>query len=377
MAGANVSSLAHVKPIICILDASVGVTGALAAARREAELLADRARFILVVPDRFEADPSDTVAFESVVKLPIRPLRRSLADAIGYFPSLLRSGRELKLLLEEKGCSRLQVNDFYLAEAWVARRLGYRGRIATWIRIDPRRFGQAGKWWLARARAASDDMVTVSHFIKDRISRDFQTKLVYDPAPRAQATNPKGARFLCIGNYTRGKGQDVAIRAFHRLAPDFPHATLVLHGGTFGLAKNEEFRRELEALASNGPGAKRILVGEYASDPQALFVNALAAVNCSESESFSLTCQEAAAHGLPVIATRCGGPEEIIDDGVTGFLVAVGNEVEVEIRMRRLLLNPGLARSMGQRAHLSMQEKFGEARFAEQISRLLDLPATG
>lgn len=363
------------KPLICILDASIGVTGALVAARREAELLADRARFILAVPDTFEADPSETAAFESVVRLPIRPLRRSLASAMGYLPGLLQSGRALKLLLEEKGCSRLQVNDFYLAEAWIARRLGYRGRIATWVRIDPRRFGQAGKWWMARARAASDEMVTVSQFIQDRIPRDLRAELVYDPAPRAQTASPKGERFLFLGNYTRGKGQDVAIRAFHRLAPDFPDATLVMHGGTFGLAKNEEFRRELEALASNGPGAKRIMVGGYASDPQAMFANALATVNCSESESFSLTCQEAAAHGLPVIATRCGGPEEIIDDGVTGFLVSVGNEAEVEVCMRRLLQEPGLARSMGHRAHSCMQEKFGETRFAEQISRLLDLPA--
>lgn len=363
------------KPLVAILDASIGVTGALVAVRREAELLADRARFILIVPDTFEAEPDATAAFERVVRLPIRPLRRSAGSALGYLPALLRSGRALKTLLEQEGCTRLQVNDFYLAEAWVARRLGYRGRIVTWVRIDPTRFGAVGRWWMGRARAVSDRMVTVSRFIEDRLISGMDSERVYDPAPRAEANVPEGSRFLFLGNYTPGKGQDVAIRAFHRVAADFPEATLVMHGGTFGLAKNAMFRRSLEQLAADGPGVGRIMVGDFVPDSQAMFVGTLAAVNCSESESFSLTCQEAAAHGLPVIATRCGGPEEIIDDGATGFLVPVSGVAEVETAMRRLLGEPGLARAMGERARLSMKEKFGEAHFAEQVSRLLDIPA--
>ncbi|EQD46462.1 Glycosyl transferase, group 1 domain protein, partial [mine drainage metagenome] len=44
----------------------------------------------------------------------------------------------------------------------------------------------------------------------------------------------------------------------------------------------------------------------------------------SRSEGFSIACVEAMACGIPVVATRCGGPEEILD-ARTGILVPAGN----------------------------------------------------
>lgn len=364
--------MARVKPLVCILDASIGVTGALVAARREAELLGDKARFMLVVPEEFNAPASELTSFERVVRLPIRPLRRSLENAFAYLPALVRSGRMLRDLLRATGCARLQVNDFMLAEGWMARRLGYSGWILTYVRIDPLRFGVAGRAWLAAAQSASNAMVTVSEFIRWRVPR-VPVALAYDPAPLVDPVQPHGQRLLFIGNYTRGKGQEIAIRAFHRLANDFLEATLALYGGTFGLEKNEEYRRELIALAADGPGRGRISVAGYVDDPGALYADALAAVNCSENESFSLTCQHASAHGLPVIATRCGGPEEIIDDGVTGLLVPVGDGVAVEMAMRRLLDNPGEAAAMGRAGQDLVRTRFAEAEFVRNVTELLDL----
>ncbi|QIK95832.1 glycosyltransferase family 4 protein [Sphingomonas sp. HDW15A] len=360
------------RPLVCILDASIGVTGALVAARREAELIADRARVFLVVPRAFKAPASELAAFERVVHLPIRPLRRSIGSLIAYIPALFRSGRLLRDLLRESGCDRLQVNDFTLAEGWMARRLGYRGRIVTWVRIDPKRFGLAGRLWLKAAQSASDAMVAVSKFIRDR-SPKLNIELVYDPALHAARVEPTGQRLLFVGNYTRGKGQDVAIRAFHALANDFPNATLALHGATFGLPKNDAYRRELVEIASGGPGCKRIELDSYADDLPALYAGTLAAVNCSESESFSLTCQDASAHGLPVIATQCGGPEEIIDHGTSGLLVPVGDVAAVEGAMRRLLSDPEEARRMGEAGYHLVRRRFGTNAYVAKVTQLLEL----
>lgn len=360
------------KPLVCILDASIGVTGALVAARREAELIGDRARVMLVVPDTFDAPSSELAAFDRVVRLPIRPLRRSVLSILNYGPALLRSGRRLRDLLNESGCQRLQVNDFTLAEGWMARQLGYRGRIVTWVRIDPERFGLAGRLWHKAAESASDKVVAVSNFIRSRLGRP-NVQVLYDPAPDATKVEPHGQRLLFVGNYTRGKGQDVAIRAFHALAGDFPGATLALHGATFGLGKNEDYKRELIDLAKSGSGRKRIAIEGYADDLSALYANALAAVNCSENESFSLTCQDASASGLPVIATRCGGPEEIIDDRITGLLVPVGDVAAVETAMRVLLSNPAEARRMGNAGHNLVRQRFGRDAFIDKVSAALNL----
>ena len=56
------------------------------------------------------------------------------------------------------------------------------------------------------------------------------------------------------------------------------------------------------------------------------------------------------AAGLPVVATRCGGPEEIVEDGVSGFLVSVQAPGELAEALRCLLADPQAARAMGQAA---------------------------
>ncbi|MBK8186884.1 MAG: glycosyltransferase family 4 protein [Cellvibrio sp.] len=49
----------------------------------------------------------------------------------------------------------------------------------------------------------------------------------------------------------------------------------------------------------------------------------------SSSEGFSIATIEAMAAGLPVIATRCGGPEEILEHQKTGYLIPTENPGEL------------------------------------------------
>ncbi len=50
---------------------------------------------------------------------------------------------------------------------------------------------------------------------------------------------------------------------------------------------------------------------------------------CSSTEGFSIATIEAMAAGVPVIATRCGGPEEIVTDGLNGLLVENNNPIAI------------------------------------------------
>jgi glycosyltransferase involved in cell wall biosynthesis len=72
----------------------------------------------------------------------------------------------------------------------------------------------------------------------------------------------------------------------------------------------------------------------------------------------SYTVQEAMAHGKPVVAYDVGANREEIIHGETGFLARWGNVKELESYVRELLLNEGLAKTMGQKARELAEKKF-------------------
>ena len=77
--------------------------------------------------------------------------------------------------------------------------------------------------------------------------------------------------------------------------------------------------------------------------------------------------------GLAVIATRSGGPAEIIEDGVTGFLIPVGDVDAIAGRMRLLLEDHERAFEMGRRGAALVRERFSPARFLDDMIDILDL----
>ena len=165
------------------------------------------------------------------------------------------------------------------------------------------------------------------------------------------------AHFVFLGNYIEGKGQSEALAAFSRVAKRHPRLQLHFHGSDMGLQKNTAYRRRLEELAISLCLSERVKFYDFASNPSRVFQEALAALNFSVSETFSMTCLEASASGVAVIATRSGGPQEIVVDGVTGFLVPVGDIDAMAVAMDRLAADPQLSRTMGENGQRLVRER--------------------
>ena len=365
------------RPCLFIVDGSIAVTGAVVAAARQAELLKDEVETVLVLPRGHQVPAARTAAFAEVIELPIVNLRKSFASLILYGPSLIAASVMLWRAMRRRGCERLQLNDFYLAHGAVLRLLGFRGRIVTFVRIDPTRFGMVGRIWLAAARWSSTEIVAVSRFIQALLGPDYPSRLVYEHSSIGHiATDARTARsslLLFVGNYIEGKGQERAIEAFHRIADRCPTARLRFVGGDMGLDKNRLFRAALELAAANGPAPERIEFRGLSDDLHAHYAEASAALNFSASESFSNTCLDASAAGLAVVATRCGGPEEIIEDGTTGFLVPVGDVAAMAERMGWLLDHPGEATAMGEAGRRLVNERFAPERAKSALLAMLGL----
>ena len=69
---------------------------------------------------------------------------------------------------------------------------------------------------------------------------------------------------------------------------------------------------------------------------------------------------EAMACGVPVVSTRCGGPDSIISDGEDGFLVEVGDALAMAGRLSLLCSDLQLNQKIGLTARRSVERRFSE-----------------
>ena len=91
----------------------------------------------------------------------------------------------------------------------------------------------------------------------------------------------------------------------------------------------------------------------------------------SESEGLPRVVIEAMAAGKPVIATRCGGPEELVVDGETGYLVPINDAGAIAQHLSYLLDNPEFAQEMGQRGRKKVETDFTMDRYVGNIERII------
>ena len=83
----------------------------------------------------------------------------------------------------------------------------------------------------------------------------------------------------------------------------------------------------------------------------------------SDEEGLGIVILEAMACGVPVVATRCGGPEGVITDGTDGFLVPRDDAVALAARLQALLDSHTLNEALGRSARATI-----EARYAEDVA---------
>lgn len=160
----------------------------------------------------------------------------------------------------------------------------------------------------------------------------------------------------------------------HSLTQGHPDSPLLLYVGRLSAEKNLESLRSLLvalpearlALVGDGPQRKSLekhfaglpvffagflykeeLAGAYASSD--IFVMP------SRTETLGLVVLEAMTSGLPVVAARAGGIPEMIEDGVSGYLV--DTETEAIERVGTLLASKQLRESLGQRARVEASHR--------------------
>ncbi|MBI5015005.1 MAG: glycosyltransferase [Deltaproteobacteria bacterium] len=154
---------------------------------------------------------------------------------------------------------------------------------------------------------------------------------------------PAGARLVgCVGRLIGLKGHRYAVEALARLAPRHPNLRLVLLG-------EGELLGQLQGQAATAGLAERIhFLGWRPDIPLCLAALDVFAVP-SLNEGMGRVAVEAMASGLPVVASRVSGLQDVVEDGRTGLLVPASDGAALARALERLLVDPATARDLGSR----------------------------
>ncbi len=159
-----------------------------------------------------------------------------------------------------------------------------------------------------------------------------------------------------VGELTPLKGQEEILRAARIAVDQCPNAYFIVAGTDH--SSDGKNRLRLEQLISELNLAEHArLVGWL--DDSADFYSALDVfVSASHTESFGLAIAEAMAASAPVLATATDGALEVITDGETGFLVAVGDVPALASNLVRLLTQPAERNRISVAAQKTAAERF-------------------
>lgn len=137
---------------------------------------------------------------------------------------------------------------------------------------------------------------------------------------------------LAVGRMVAEKDFITLLRAFARL--NRPKARLIILGKGPQQAKLET------EIARLGIG-DRVEMPGYCREPWNHYARAKCFVSSSISEPFGNVVVEAMAYGLPVVATACDGPQEILKHGLHGRIVSIGDHVQLAHAIADTLDAPG------------------------------------
>ena len=156
-----------------------------------------------------------------------------------------------------------------------------------------------------------------------------------------------------LGNIRRPKGYDVFLRAAAELARSSDRLQFVIGGEA-----KHDLMNELLALRDDLGLQQRVHFAGLQTDVRGFLGDIDVFLLTSSTEGFSIACVEAMACGLPVVATRSGGPEEIVVDQRTGFLCPVGDFRALADRVRQLAGSAELRARMGAAGRQRAVERF-------------------
>jgi N-acetyl-alpha-D-glucosaminyl L-malate synthase BshA len=213
----------------------------------------------------------------------------------------------------------------------------------------------------------SDGLSAVSQFLKDETVQRFAVpadridvipnfvdtgvwRRDREPCHRSKLAGADQKIVMHVSNFREVKRVGDVVEVFAKIRRSLD-ARLVLVGD------GPERPRALQQAADLGLGEDVLFLGRHASVEDLLACADLFLLP-SASESFGLAALEAMACGTPVIASNAGGLREVVEDGVSGYLLPVGATDAMAEAGARILKDDALRRKMRAAARRIAVERF-------------------
>jgi glycosyltransferase involved in cell wall biosynthesis len=226
----------------------------------------------------------------------------------------------------------------------------------------PTEFFAAEKWRLDEKIARARFVACISHFCRSQLMiwsapddwaklRIVHCGITPEHYGHAAGRTP-GKRLVFVGRLAPVKGVPVLLDALARLRADDPEVTLTLVG-------DGAERGWIEARIAELGLADAVTITGYLGQAEvaAELAKADIFVLPSFAEGVPVVLMEAMATGLPVVTTRIAGIPELVEDGVSGRIVAPGDVAGLTDAIAGLLADPDRRTAMGiaGRAHVAAE----------------------
>jgi glycosyltransferase involved in cell wall biosynthesis len=165
-------------------------------------------------------------------------------------------------------------------------------------------------------------------------------KVSHGPRPGQQFT------FGALGNIRGPKGYEILLDAAAQVCAQVPNIRILIAGEPDKAGLYERLLKKREELGLE----ERVEFLGLVADVDGFLSDIDCAVSSSVTEGMPLSLIEAMAHGLPVVATRCGGVPELIEHETHGLLCEPGDAGELASAMLRVIREPDLRDRMGKAA---------------------------
>jgi len=206
----------------------------------------------------------------------------------------------------------------------------------------------------------AENIICVSEYVRETIAPFTRAKLyvVENPVSRQYfeaESNEVPNRILFAGTIIRRKNVLDLLKAINVLSRDIEVSLHIV-----GLAEERYYYEILRKYVRENRLENHVTFRGSLSDEELLreYEECCMVVLPSFEESAGMVLQQAMAAGKPVIATCIGGIPCIVMDKVTGWLTELGNVQELANKIRALLENKGLRKSMGEAGKTEALRRF-------------------